>query len=296
MSSTPQDTSIRVPLMPPQATLKAFVLHFFVALMALLVFGYAAYLFCWWLQPVDFGGWLRPSVEYSLYAALPHNFPRNVYEYLQFSIRLLSYWAIIAVGLSLWIGWMRRHIPSVRAKHFRLPGLIVLAAVLVAILSTFALMMITGESALSFASGKGFMQRSRILLWLGADPYVPGLGSNAPFCKAIYSGHEEIALFFLSAKPPSKQEAGEMLLGAACGPPELSSAYTDIMKSLLNHGADPNYSYRKVGLKPFLITSGRGNIEFMRLLLARGAIAGASDSNGQSALHFAARSCNSKSI
>ncbi len=264
--------------------------------MALVGWGLLAWLVCLWLQPVDFGLWRSHSIIYSLYAVIERRFPANSGRSSESIIRLLPSWGtgcIVLFVVAAWIGWMRRHQKSVRAKHLRLPGYIILTGTIIFILSTFALMKIAGESSLYFASGKGFIERSRFLLWLGADPYVPG-GSDAPFCKAIYEGHEEIALLFLKNRPPSVQEASEMLLGAAWGSPDLSDSYTRAMEALLEYGADPNYI--KVGLKPFLITSGRGNIEVMQLLLENGAIAGASDSNGQTALHYAARNWNGESI
>lgn len=283
------------------------MLHFLVALAALLAFGYVAYLFCMWLQLADYRLWSWYS-----WVVQPGPGPvfrsRNMNSVFVGLIRIcasLSFAASALVISAFWIGWLRRRILTVRLRHLRLPALFVVGSLVIVNSCTFVLMHLYGRSSLEHAVYRKFEKRVSFLLYLGADPYA---GYPSAFDLAYRSHNYDLAISILNQKQPMVSQASSLLYeiagfsgrptfkddGTAIPASELPG-FKRLVKRLMDGGADPNL-FIGYGFLPLHQAAKGGSIESMKLLLANGAVADASDYEGLTALHHAADSEDAKSI
>src|SRR3974377_1329538 len=66
----------------------------------------------------------------------------------------------------------------------------------------------------------------------------------------------------------------------------VTAGHTEILKSLVKRGLDPNYRYGP-GYTPLLASAANGHLEIVKLLLANGATPAATADDGKSALVIA---------
>ena len=161
-----------------------------------------------------------------------------------------------------------------------------------------------GLSALHFAARQGAAAAARALVAHGADVNVPSPGDQTtPLLIATLNGHFDLAKYLLEhgANPNLVSRAGAAPLYAtlnvqwapkAAYPQPRSylqqqTTYLDLMRVLLDQGADPNarlsrkvwysgYNFDQsgvdeVGATPFWRAAYASDVEAMRLLVARGA-------------------------
>ena len=111
--------------------------------------------------------------------------------------------------------------------------------------------------------------------------------THSPLHLAIQEDHSEAALMLLEAgiSVNSTDKFGLSALNYSC-----SMANVPLSIVLVNSGANVNISDREAGTTPLMFAAQEESVEFVSLLLSKGADINAIDSNGQSALfHAAAR-------
>lgn len=169
----------------------------------------------------------------------------------------------------------------------------------------------SSHTPLSLAAASGYVKIMKALLAKGADPLAPRVKGGLA-CVALGTSSEEAGALALDAvKPALEGEAGGELLTCAKG------ASMTLVRRLLDGGArhapdaaaqfvshfaanrpfadfkqlvDRGYSLHPAGgYNPFLDAGSAGNIELMRFLLERGHQVDAVNSEGKSALYYAAR-------
>jgi ankyrin repeat protein len=162
-----------------------------------------------------------------------------------------------------------------------------------------------GFTPLLFAAQQGDLDTAKILLGAGANINEAAPEEGTPLLLAVHSGHEELAMFLLDkgAEPNAKDMYGITALhycimkGLArlSGVRPISGAeywyrpnMPNVVKALLEHGADPNVQIAKfpplpntrhfkdidmtpVGATPFLLAATSYDAPIMRMLLAKGA-------------------------
>ncbi len=157
-----------------------------------------------------------------------------------------------------------------------------------------------GLAALHFAARQGYMDSAKALLAAGADINQPSAGdTSTPLMIATINGHFDLAKFLLEqgadAKAATVNGATPLyaVLNVEWAPSspypnpraqeQQRTTYLELMKALLDKGADPNARTNKkvwyasgvgvndVGATPFWRAAAAGDLEAMRLLVARGA-------------------------
>jgi len=160
-----------------------------------------------------------------------------------------------------------------------------------------------GMTALLFAARDGQMDAARALVETGADVNEVGSGEKmTPMVLAISNGHYDLAKYLLDhgADPKLASESGLTALYAtidmqwapyAWFPQPITAqekiSYLDLMKALMDHGADPNARLKKrawfralpddstwvdpVGATPFWRAAQSDDLAAMRLLVEHGA-------------------------
>ncbi len=160
-----------------------------------------------------------------------------------------------------------------------------------------------GMTALLFAARDGQMDAARALVESGADINDEGAGEKlTPMVMAIGNGHYDLAKYFLDhgADPKLTSDSGLTALYAtidmqwapyAWYPQPITAqektSYLDLMKALLEHGADPNAQLKKhvwfrtlpddsswvdtAGATPFWRAAQSDDLAAMRLLVDHGA-------------------------
>jgi uncharacterized protein len=156
-----------------------------------------------------------------------------------------------------------------------------------------------GITALTLAAREGSLESARILLAAGADVNAPMANATTPLLLAIINGHYELANFLLErgANPNLADKDGKAALYTAVemrnlattdvpGPAADKGEALELIKTLLNRGADPNARLTakppfrgginrswlsEPGATPFYRAAVSGDITTMRLLLAYGA-------------------------
>ena len=162
-----------------------------------------------------------------------------------------------------------------------------------------------GFTPLLFAAQQGDLESAKTLIGAGANVNQAAPEEGSPLVLAAHSGHEELAILLLDkgADPNAKDRYGItalhycMTMGmarlAGCRP--ISGAefwyrpnMPNLVKALLDHGADPNVQIAKfppfpntrhfkdidmtpVGATPFLLAATSYDAPIMRMLLAKGA-------------------------
>ena len=166
-----------------------------------------------------------------------------------------------------------------------------------------------GFTPLSFAARRGDLASARLMLEKGADPNEAAPGGLNALLMATDSGREEFAIFLLEhgANANSVDRDGASVLhiamrsgmsllhGVARDPSYADSLdylfrppMTRLVKELLDHGANPNARIARgsrktparpsdrpklglAGATPFMVAAAAGDVEVMRMLLAKGA-------------------------
>lgn len=160
-----------------------------------------------------------------------------------------------------------------------------------------------GMTPLLFAARDGQINAARALIEAGADINDPGAGEKlTPLVMAISNGHYDLAKYLLDhgANPKLTNDTGLTALYAtidmqwapyAWFPQPITAqesiSYLDLMKDLLEHGADPNARLKKhvwfrtlpedsswvdnTGATPFWRAAQSDDLAAMRLLVAHGA-------------------------
>jgi len=169
-----------------------------------------------------------------------------------------------------------------------------------------------GMTALLFAARQGHLDTARALLDGGADVNQAGADNTSPLLIAVVNGHYDLASLFVErgANPNVADANGRTALYAAIDlrnvqwsqapAPELpQAAHLAMITKLLDAGADPSikmvgmvghrgsFDMRWSDLKggtAFSRAAWNGDIEVMRLLLARGADANVVTEKGETAL------------
>jgi ankyrin repeat protein len=175
-----------------------------------------------------------------------------------------------------------------------------------------------GFTALLFAARGGFTHCARILLDHGADVKIADPDSTSALVLAIINGHYDTAAFLLDRKadPNAADSNGRAALFAAVDMRDIYSSNRpapkdagkvepmDLIKMLLDHGADPNAKLTKMivpravldfpdvmmgeGATPFLRAAKSADIPLMQLLLDKGADPKVVTKGGVTALMVAA--------
>jgi ankyrin repeat protein len=175
-----------------------------------------------------------------------------------------------------------------------------------------------GFTALLFAARGGFTESAKILLDHGADIKIADPDNTSALVLAIINGHYDTAAFLVERKadPNTADNYGRAALFAAVDMRDLYQSNRpaprdsnkleplDLIKMLLDHGADPNAKLAKLiparavldfpdvmmgeGGTPFLRAAESGDIPVMQLLLGKGADPKAVTKAGVTALMVAA--------
>jgi ankyrin len=183
-----------------------------------------------------------------------------------------------------------------------------------------------GFTALLFAARGGFTECAKILLDHGADIAIGDPDGTSALILAIINGHYDTAAFLLDHKadPNAADQNGRAPLFAAVDmhdmyqsnrpaprdPGKLDSL--DIVKMLLDRGADPNAKLTKMlparavldfpdgdmgeGATPFLRAAKSSDVPLMQLLIEKGADPKLTNKAGATALMVAAGMGHHKSI
>jgi ankyrin repeat protein len=161
-----------------------------------------------------------------------------------------------------------------------------------------------GLSALHFTAREGHVESAKALIEAGADVNLPNPGDHTtPFLTAIINGHFDLAMYMLErgASPHLAAANGVSPLYAVLnnvwapkslypGPKayqQQRTTYLDVMKALLDKGADPNVRLNKKiwyqaynsdfagvdesGATPFWRAAYASDVDAMKLLVAYGA-------------------------
>ena len=171
---------------------------------------------------------------------------------------------------------------------------------------------------LMYAARQGSLDAARVLLERGANPNLTDPDSTTALVLAIINGHYDTAALLAKrgADPNITDTAGMAALYAAVDMNTLGEVYghparptsskvtgLDLIKVLLEHGADPNARLKSPTLQrahtpgeptlnegstPLMRAAKNGDMAAIRLLLAHGADFNARQKNGTTALMFAA--------
>lgn len=141
-----------------------------------------------------------------------------------------------------------------------------------------------GSTALLFAARQGDLASARLLLAAGANANDTAPDGTSALVMAAHSGQGAVAAWLLdNGADPNAAGAGYTALHAA-----VLRADPDLLKALLTHAANPNARLTKgtpvrryskdfafnenwQGATPFWLAARFGELELMRLLVARGA-------------------------
>ena len=175
-----------------------------------------------------------------------------------------------------------------------------------------------GQTALLFAARDGQTEAARALLESGANVNDAGAGDKmSPLLMAISNGHYDLAKLLLDKGADPNQTDNDLGLSPLFETVDMQWApyawfpqpvtakeqvtYLDLMKALLDRGADPNAKLGKrvwfrastrsvetIGATPFLRAAMASDAEAMRLLLANGADPGIGTASADNPLMVAA--------
>lgn len=142
-------------------------------------------------------------------------------------------------------------------------------------------------TALAWASHKGYLRCSQLLLEHGANPAVRcGDGVTALHLASSGGGHTSICKLLIEYKAPvnalSVKKQTPLCLAAQKG-------FSGVVQLLLDHGADPN-NEDEGKYTPLHLASSNGYSETVEILLRHGARAEAKTRNDVTPLHYAVQS------
>jgi len=147
-----------------------------------------------------------------------------------------------------------------------------------------------GFTPLMFAAQQGDVKSARVLLSAGAqvDQHMPGSGLT-PLMVASASGFADVATVLLerNANPDKIDEKGNT-------PLHLAVRHTDVIRTLLVHGANPDRRLPKAagryleGATPLILAAEINNIDAVKVLLDAGANPMITTAHNTTALMFAA--------
>lgn len=146
----------------------------------------------------------------------------------------------------------------------------------------------SNTTLLALAASSGNLNAMRVLLDKGAQRDKPTGSGETPLEAAVLNGQASAACMLLqrgARLPPPAQKP--YLLPAAALTEDFASAVT-LVAILRDHDFDPNA--RMNGDTALHIATELGNVELVRLLLARGASIDQKNSRGETALSIAQRS------
>lgn len=138
-----------------------------------------------------------------------------------------------------------------------------------------------GETCLTSAAKRGDAEMVKALIDAGADLFV---GGRPPLVWAAEEGNVETAACLLAHGADRSKELVSAALGSAAarGPAEM-------VRLLLDHGAEPNTPSRLAGYSPLMLAAYSENVsaETVQLLLDKGADPKAKGQNGETPLSLA---------
>ncbi|XP_014663141.1 PREDICTED: putative ankyrin repeat protein RF_0381 [Priapulus caudatus] len=145
-----------------------------------------------------------------------------------------------------------------------------------------------GQTSLHYAAYSGRLNIMRLLLEAGAVPNVAHTKSGeTPLMYAAWVGEEAMVQMLLShgADANATDSYGWTSLHIA-----VCSGRLDIVRLLLEAGADPSVADTESGMTPLMMAVRKGNEAAVQMLLSHGADPNAADSQGQTSLYYAATS------
>lgn len=143
---------------------------------------------------------------------------------------------------------------------------------------------ITVEAVLLELAFNGNLGAVQKLVEAGAPVDSVNADQSTPLMWAAYNGHTAVAAYLLEqgAKVDARDINGRSaLLYASSGP------FPETVELLLNNGAEVNLQGTTEGFTALMMAAAEGQVEVVRLLLARGARADILDRDGDTAEKFA---------
>lgn len=284
-------SSVRIPLvLPPRAKRRAFLLHSIFAASAMLVTGTAITLFCFWIQPVDFG-----SVGLTLYRSIYDDIP----AFTLGAVPVILNWQFVAINLNRLtvimiasciiiiaaaaFGFIRRHRATPKRRDVLWPCAIVIANALILTMYAHIKMAEVGRTPLVNAVYYGFDSRVYLLMALGADPNTRTMdATQGALGGAVMMHRPEIALAMIEKHPPPPALATEILPQAAY------RGFATIVEALLQCGAVVNSTGLARKESPLATAAAADAVLCASILISHGADLNHGDIHGQTALHAAA--------
>jgi ankyrin repeat protein len=150
---------------------------------------------------------------------------------------------------------------------------------------------LTNSTPLHQAAAFGSVATMKALIEKGADVNAKNRRRSTPIFWAIHDTARVELLLAHGADTTAKLIEGSTLLRQVA----LLGNSNATLRVLLERGMDPNLA-TNTGLTPLMAAANRGNVEAMKMLLAKNAVADAKNAAGASALIFAANSGNPAAV
>jgi hypothetical protein len=144
------------------------------------------------------------------------------------------------------------------------------------------------------ALAAGHFQTAKFLHDNGADPDVRGYNETTPLHSAAYHGEFKLTQEFLKYKADvdARRDDGRTplhyaSLGTSQRGPNIGLPLSNVVRLLLEHGADVNALENDDSYTPLHVAVNYGRVEVVRVLLEHGANVGAEDKKGKTPLQLA---------